>query len=161
MKPVLLVMVIASLAALLLSHVTTCRAEEAVIALGPRVPYDPELFSLSYDVFLANSNPVEAFLLAEKAVAARPGDYAWRLRAAQSAEWSGNAARALEHWFFLAQKSHQQDAVDHAFRLARDLGDGSRLKLLLEEHGLKDNPGLLREYVTVCETAGAPDDAIA
>jgi len=161
MRPVLFVMTIVALSALPFAGVATCCAEESLAAAGPRAPYDPELYGLSYDVFLANSNPAEAFWVAEKAVAARPGDYDWRRRAAQSAEWSGKAARALEHWFFLAQKSRTRDAIDHAFRLARDLGDGHRLKQLLEQSGATNDPGLLREYVAVCERAGTPDDAIA
>jgi polysaccharide biosynthesis protein PelB len=164
MKHVLLVAVTALLTALLtalpIRYTEPCYAEDAVAPIGPRVPFDPELFALSYDVFLANSNPADAFLLAEKAVAAQPRDFVWHRKAAQSAEWSGNSFKALEHWFFLARETRQQDAIDNAFRLARALGDGSRLKLLLEQQGVKNNPALLREYVSVCEVAGVPDDAI-
>lgn len=161
MKRALLVMAAAALAASHLCGVAICRAEEDVAPAGPRVPYDEELYGLSFAVFLANSNPAEAFLLAEKAVAARPQDHAWRRRAAQSGEWSGHAARALEHWYFLARETRQKDAIENAFRLARDLGDGGRLKLLLEQRGIGAHPDLLREYVAVCEIAGVPDDAIA
>lgn len=160
MKHALLFMAITTLAVSTLSSVATCRAGEAVTPMGPRVPYDVELYVLGYDVFLANSNPAEAFLVAEKAVAVRPNDFEWRRRAAQSGEWSGHASQALEHWFFIARQTRQQDAVEQAFRLARALGDGSRLKLLLEEHGIENSPTLLREYVSVCEIAGIPEDAI-
>ena len=149
------------LAALLLGPVVPCRADELPPLMTPRAPFDEELYGLSYDVFLANSNPAEAFVLAEKAVAARPCDAAWRRKAAQSAEWSGNAAKALEHWFFLARELHQQDAVEQSFRLARALGDDDRLKLLLEMRGFAGNPALLREYVAVCEKGGFPEAAIA
>ncbi len=161
MKHVLLVVVIVLLTALPIRYTDPCHAEETGEPAGPRVPFDSELYALSYDVFLANSNPADAFLLAEKAVAAHPRDVVWRRKAAQSGEWSGHASHALEHWFFLAQETRQQDAIDNAFRLARALGDGSHLKLLLEQQGVKENPGLLREYVAVCEVAGLPDDAIA
>lgn len=128
--------------------------------MSPGIPFDAELYGLSYDVFLANGNAAEAFLLAEKAVAARPRDPLWRRKAAQSGEWSGNSAKALEHWFFLAKELHQQNAVDQSFRLARALGDGARLKFLLETSSLVDNHELLREYVAVCELSGIPEDAI-
>lgn len=142
-------------------YVDSCRAEGVLPLIGPRVPYDRELYVLSYDVFLANSNPADAFLLAEKAVSVRPGDMGWRRKAAQSAEWSGNSSRALEHWYFLALETHQQDAIQNALRLAREMGEGRRLKLLLEEQGIKNNPALLREYVSVCDISGTPDDAIS
>lgn len=160
MKRTLLVMAITSLIATPLGGVSVCRADDPAAPAGPRVPYDPELYVLSYDVFLANGNPGDAFLVAERAVSFRPRDYAWRRRAAQSAEWSGRVAQALEQWFFLARETHQQDAIDRAFALARALGDGKRLKLLLEERGVDSSPALLREYVSACETAGAPEDAI-
>lgn len=143
-----------------LSAAITCRAEEPPPPMAPVTPFDAELYGLSYDVFLANSNVAEAFLLAEKAVLSRPRDPLWRRKAAQSGEWSGNSAKALEHWFFLAKEFHQQNAVDQSFRLARDLGDGGRLKFLLEMRGFTDNPTLLREYVAVCELSGLPEDAI-
>ncbi len=144
-----------------LAAAVSCRAEEPPSPMAPKIPFDAELYGLSYDVFLANSNPAEAFLLAEKAVAARPDDPVWRRKAAQSGEWSGNAPKALEHWFYLAKELHQQAAVDQSFRLARALGDGTRLKFLLETRGIAHNPALLREYVAVCERAGIPEDAIA
>ncbi|MHB8056762.1 MAG: tetratricopeptide repeat protein [Desulfuromonadaceae bacterium] len=138
-----------------------CRAEELSTLISPKIPFEEELYGLSYDVFLANSNPAEAFLVAERAVLSRPRDQQWRRKAAQSGEWSGNSAKALDHWFFLATELHQQNAVDQSFRLARALGDGSKLKFLLELRGFSGNPELLREYVAVCELSGFPEDAIA
>lgn len=149
------------LAATPLSAAISCRAEEPHAPMAPVAPFDAELYGLSYDVFLANSNVAEAFLLAEKAVVSKPRDMVWRRKAAQSGEWSGNSAKALEHWFFLAKDLHQQDAVEQSFRLARALGDGARLKFLLEMRGFADSPAQLREYVAVCELSGLPEDAIA
>lgn len=149
------------LSAHLLGAAILCRAEEPPTPMAPKTHFDEELYRLSYDVFLANGNPAEAFLVAEKAVAARPNDPAWRRKAAESGEWSGNTAKALEQWFFLATELHQQDAVDQSLRLARALGDGTRLKYLLEMRGVAHNPAVLREYVAVCERVGIPEDAIA
>ncbi len=126
----------------------------------PTAPYEPELYTLGYDVFLANGNPADAFLLAERAVSANPRDLFWRRRAAQSSEWSGHGDRALEHWFFLATVAGQGDALENAFRLARGFGDSRRLKILLERGGISSDPALLREYVQVCENMGLPEDAI-
>ena len=161
MKAALRWLILLLLAVQPLTAAVSCRAEEPPSPMSPVTPFEAELYELSYDVFLANSNPAEAFLLAEKATVSRPRDPAWRRKAAQSGEWSGNSAKALEHWFFLARELNEQDAVDHSFRLARALGDGARLKLLLEMRGVADNMELLREYVAVCELSGLPEDAIA
>ncbi|HQB39147.1 MAG TPA: tetratricopeptide repeat protein [Deltaproteobacteria bacterium] len=126
----------------------------------PKVPYEAELYSLSYDVFLANGNPAQAHLLAEKALEARPRDVGWRRRAAQSGEWSGNGARAYQHWYYLAMEMKQKDALPPAFRLARALGDGAGLKKLIEQGGLGDDRQQLLEYISVCELSGLPEDAI-
>ncbi len=56
----------------------------------PSVPFDAELYGLAYDVFLANNNVEDAFVLAQKAVAARPSDPAWRLRRHRAANGQVN-----------------------------------------------------------------------
>lgn len=128
---------------------------------APMAPFDVELYNLGYDVFLANGNTGDAFTLAEKAVVVRPNDAVWRRRAAQSGEWSGNFARAFEHWFFLATNLSDQDARQNALRLARELREFPRLKRLIETELEAGNEKSLREYVSVCESLGLPEDAIA
>jgi len=137
-----------------------CRGAVNPPAAMPSVPYEGELYLLGYDVFLANENPLEAFLLAEKAVAERPDDIDWRRRAAQSGEWSGNSLRALEHWFYLADRTEVPEAADNALRLARGLSHNSLLKQLLEKRDLSADFALVLEYVAVCEALGEPEDAI-
>lgn len=137
-----------------------CHAAEPVSGVLRLVPFDNELYTLGYDVFLANSNPFDAFLLARKAVAARPSDLKWRLRAAQSAEWSGNPLQAAEHWQFLATATRRPEAMDNALRLARDLRDYRRIKQLLERRGIGTSTAAVQEYVAACEQLGAPEDAI-
>lgn len=126
----------------------------------PSVPFDAELYGLAYDVFLANSNVADAFALAEKAVAARPSDPAWRRKAAQSGEWSGHAGRALEHWYFLAVNFPDQVATQSALRLADELRDYGKLKHLLELKGMIVGSKNLSKYIEVCEALGQPEDAI-
>lgn len=135
-----------------------CRGE--TVAVGPSAPFNAELYSLGYDVFLANGNPRDAYLLAEKAVQALPEDLQWRQRAARSGEWSGNTLQALEHWSYLAGLPGQQDASDNALRLARELGHHVRMKELLEKRGLGGDFQLALEYMAVCEALGEPEDAI-
>lgn len=133
------------------------RAEnhEAVHAL-----WDEELYNLGYEVFLANNNTRDAFNLAEKALAIRPGDPVWRRRAAQTGEWTGNFPHALEHWYFLATNKSDPEAKLHAIRLSRELREFTTLKGLLESEFRQGRQNGLREYVAVSEALGLPEDAI-
>ena len=137
-----------------------CFGEERP-ATAQLAPFHAELYTLGYDIFMANSNPGDAFILAERAVAQRPDDPEWLRRAAQSGEWSGNTLRALDHWFHLASLTDQPEAVDNALRLARRLGHNRRIKQLLEKRGFADNLETLREYVAACEALGNVDEAIS
>lgn len=136
-----------------------CRADQGTTQVGPSAPFNAELYSLGYDVFLANNNPREAFLLAERAVAIHPGDIDWRRRAAQSGEWSGNGPAALEHWMYLNSMG-QKDATGNALRLARATHHNRYLKQLLEQLGPGENRETLFEYASVCEALGLPETAI-
>ena len=137
-----------------------CRSSEDKPATMPSAPFEPELYSLGYDVFLANSNPEAAFSLAEKALTVRPDDSGWRRRAAQSGEWSGHGLRALDHWLYLSEQNNQQDATEHALRIARGLRLFSKMKPLLEKRNLTENFSLAVEYVAVCEALGFPESAV-
>ncbi|MBT1071848.1 tetratricopeptide repeat protein [Pelotalea chapellei] len=140
--------------------VPACFGKEPQSTTAGMAPFDAELFTLGYEVFLANGNPKEAFRLAERAVANLPNDPDWLRRAAQSGEWSGNSVQALDHWFHLATTTGQPEAEDNALRLVRSLGDNRRLKQLLEKRGVDSNPEL-REYVAACEALGSIEDAIS
>lgn len=136
-----------------------CRADQAMPQVGPSVPFDAELYNLGYDVFLANGNPHDAFLLAERAVAAHPDNIDWRRKAARSGEWSGNSLAALEHWMYL-NSAGQKDAIEDALRLARATGHNRYLRSLLEQRGTAVTRETLVEYVSVCEALGLPEQAI-
>lgn len=160
MKCLMIVITVVLLTAGQMRNPPVCSSAVTMPAGQPAAPFSEELYALGYDVFLANGNPLEAFVLAEKAVTARPDDTAWRRRAAQSGEWSGNGLQALEHWYYLAGQGHQPDAADNALRLARGLGHNRRLKELLEQRDLSGNFPLVLEYVAVCEALGLPEVAI-
>lgn len=147
------------MAAAQLSAPCLCHADQNTPPPGPSAPFNTELYSLGYDVFLANGNPREAFLLAEKAVSAKPDNIEWRRRAAQSGEWSSNTAAALEHWMYL-NSAGQKDAAANALRLARATGHNRYLKQLLEQRGPAESRETLLEYVSVCEALGTPETAI-
>lgn len=122
--------------------------------------YEKELFELAYSVFLANSSLPEALAVAERALEAQPSDAAWRLRAAQSAEWNGQPELALTHWFQLADGKNSE-ARQSALRLSRAMNEMPLRKQLLEQ-GLTQGDqslDLLKEYLAVVEGLGLPQEA--
>lgn len=122
------------------------------------VAFDQELFELAYTVFLANSNLTEALAVTELAIQARPSDTLWRMRGAQTAEWSGRPELALQHWFFLAQRG-DKSAAQSALRISRSLNELSLRKQLLEQLVAGPvNLELWKEYLAVIEALGLPEE---
>jgi tetratricopeptide (TPR) repeat protein len=69
--------------------------------------------------------------LAEKLVALKPTNAAYRKRAAEVAEWAGEPGRALSHWRWLASREPSGPATGRSLELARGLGDEpARIELL-------------------------------
>jgi tetratricopeptide (TPR) repeat protein len=123
--------------------------------------YDSELYEAGYDVFLMNGNVKDALRLAEAALAQRPDDPVWRKRAAQTGEWSGEAAKALMHWQHLATVLGDGEAYGHAMRLAAALGDlGARFLLLRHRVQRNGDAATLKSFVECAEMAGELDEAI-
>lgn len=123
------------------------------------VPFQQELFELGYMVFLSNNNPADALKVAEKAISALPPDKVWRRKAAQAADWSGQPAKALEHWFVLSSSDNL--AASRAEELARALNDHARLKQLVGRKLVKGSDlSILRDYIYISEMAGRPEDAL-
>ncbi len=141
----------------------SCFLSVALAGVGreiPTAPFEPGLYALGYEVFLANKNPGDAFAVAEKAVSVLPGDPVWRRRAARSAEWSGRPDRALVHWSFLASSLSDAEAQREGLRLARLLRDFKALKELLRPQVAAGREDALKEYVAACESIGRPEEAI-
>lgn len=122
--------------------------------------FEPELFELAYSVFLANSSLPEALAVAERALQARPSDSTWLARAAQTAEWNGQPELALNHWFQLANENNQE-ARTSALRISRGMNELPIRKLMLEQELSRgdQSPALLKEYLSVTEGMGLPQEA--
>lgn len=138
----------------------TTAASGAPAADTISAPYQQELYDLGYSVFLANSNPSDALKVAERALIAQPGNRSWLLKAAQAADWSNQPAKALDHWYALA--AYDPSALPRATELARALQDRSRLRNLVARRLERDgDAALLRDYITLSEEMGRPEDALA
>jgi polysaccharide biosynthesis protein PelB len=90
-------------------------------------PFNEESYRLAYDVFVANSNFIDARAVAEAAVTAQPNNLVWRRRLIQVMEWSGDAAEALRQWKIVAARRPTLDAYEAIARLAPGLSDDEAL----------------------------------
>jgi polysaccharide biosynthesis protein PelB len=90
-------------------------------------PFNEQSYRLAYDVFIANSNFVDARAVAEAAVSAQPNNLVWRRRLIQVAEWAGDAPEALRQWKIVAARQPSIEAYEAIARLAPVLSDDEAL----------------------------------
>jgi hypothetical protein len=133
----------------------------------PHLPFDERLYTLSYEVFLANNNLRDALAVALSAVRQlppqNPQHRLWRLRVAQVADWSGQPALALEQWHALARASNAAADWAEVRKRAQQSFDSARLTDALEfaRRRAPDDTALLRQLVAAYEQQGLPERAIA
>lgn len=148
------------LAGLLDLLVPSAQAAEPEAALRP---YDEKVYTLAYEVFLANRNLKDAYRVAKAAVAARPDDAQWLQRLAQSAEWGGKPEEALRYWKQLAERENLPEAWQGVLRLAPGLNDEEAL-IAAWNHEARSRPLSEAEWdnlINAYENRGDPDGAIA
>ncbi|MDL1863443.1 hypothetical protein FBR04_20820, partial [Betaproteobacteria bacterium PRO7] len=137
----------------------------------PKLPFDDRIYTLSYEVFLANRNLKDALAVAQSAVRQAPKNTKWRLRLAQVADWSGNAALALEQWHAYARLTDDAAAWREVLARAPQVFDYTRWTEALERELRRqpDDPSTgsgqaletLRKLVLAHELLGEPERAIA
>ncbi len=130
---------------------------------GPAAPFDEESFTLGFDIFLAAGNLVDAYKVAESAVAQVPQSAEWRKRFAQVAEWRGAPQVALAQWLAHARMTGAEASWEAVLRLSRGLFDDQALLAVLT-HKLGREPHrveLQEEILGVHERLGDPAAAIA
>jgi predicted Zn-dependent protease len=150
--------------ALLGIFVSEARAEEKAAQPASPIgrPYDEELYTLAYNVFLANGNVNDARKVAEAAVAQRPDDMAWREKLAHAAEWSGQAQAALAQWLAIANKTGREDAYQALLRIAPGVRDDEAL-LAAWRHEAERRPLSAAEWrgvASLYEDLGQPDEGV-
>ncbi|MGD9107694.1 MAG: tetratricopeptide repeat protein [Gammaproteobacteria bacterium] len=126
------------------------------------ISYDPQIYLLAYQTFLANKNIKHAYLIAKAAVAQRPDDVDWRRRFAQVASWYDKPKVALQQWVYLAEYKKDREAFDKAITIAHMLHDN---QLLAKLYNLKIEYGYgyqdaWKGYITAQESLGEPEKAI-
>lgn len=133
------------------------------VSAQPQLPFDDEIYRLGYDVFLANRNVSNAYIVAAAAVRQAPDSVAWRERLAKVAEWNGQPAIALEQWRYLAQRNDSEAAWQALLRLAPGLFDEDTVVLALTreyQRGRLDDARLLR-LVQAFEATGEARQGVA
>lgn len=139
-------------------------AHAAEVATSPALrAYDEQLYTLAYDVFLANGNVADAYRVAAAAVAQRPDDVVWRRKLAQTAEWNGQPQEALQQWLLLAKRTDADDAWKAVLRLAPGLQDNETLLAAwTREAGLRQlTAPEIKRISEIYELLGRPADGIA
>lgn len=128
----------------------------------PGLPYNERLYSLAYEVFVANGNLRDAIAVAQAAVRQMPGDRRWRLRLAQAADWAGDAALALEQWHAIARASNDPKAWAEVQRRAPQVGDSARWleALRFAQRRRPSDFALVQQLVAAYERMGTPEQAI-
>jgi hypothetical protein len=126
-------------------------------------PYDPQLYLLAYEVFLANGDVESAYQVARAAIAQVPEDAAWRERYARAAEWSRRPAEALAAWRWLAGRTGADDAWQGILRIAPGLGDDEALLPALRRQAERPDArhADILALVAASERAGRPAEALA
>jgi protein involved in temperature-dependent protein secretion len=128
-----------------------------------RLPFDDGLYTLSYDVFVANANLDDALVVARSAVRQVPNNLAWRRRLAQAADWAGQPEVALEQWHAIARLTGTAAAWSEVRRRAVQVRAAElwveALKALLRFTPIA--PGATEELAAAYEEIGDPDGAIA
>lgn len=128
-----------------------------------KLPFDNDIYTLAFNVFLANRNLVDARLLAQSAVRQKPDDAAWRKRLAEVSEWSGVPEQATPQWLAYARLSNDEAAWDNVLRIAEGTFEQEILVEALQ-HKMQSDPGdpkWLNRLVAQYENIGQADRAAA
>lgn len=126
-------------------------------------PYDEAVYTMAFEVFLANGNVEDAYRVAQAAVLQRPDDLAWREKLARAAEWSRHPEVALAQWLYLAQRNASEEAWQGVLRLAPGLSDDAALfaatKRLAERRDARRED--LVNLAALYERLGQPREGLA
>ena len=127
-------------------------------------PFDDQIFSLAYEVFLGNRNLRDAYLVSEEAVKQVPDSLVWRRRLAQVAEWRRRPEVALAQWLYAARRTQQKSDYEQVLRLARGLYDYDSIILAIQGMAARGGQPVERQWtelVQAYEASGRADEAIA
>lgn len=126
-------------------------------------PFDDQIFSLAYEVFLGNRNLRDAYLVSEEAVKQVPDSLVWRRRLAQVAEWRRRPEVALAQWLYTARRMQQKADYEQVLRLARGLYDYDSIIVAIQglaARGGQPEERQWMELVQAYEASGRAFEAI-
>lgn|GEM_PF-2874531 len=141
----------------------TTKPEEPMIAQTAKLtPFNEKLYSLAFQVLIANSNLPQAFLVARAAIKAQPKSITWRKRYAEVSGWLGYPQIALQQWLTILDLKYSSSTLDQAIYFAKQLNDQVTL-LKLYNLQLKHGVPLTKmgsALVETLEQLGQPTKAL-
>lgn len=129
----------------------------------PAAPFDDEVYTLAYEVFVSNQKLDDAMAVATAALRQVPNRPDWIRRLAQAAEWSQHPVEALAAWRLLATKFNEEKAWEGMARLAPGLlSDEDMLRVWQRQALLRPlDVRELREIQAVYERLALPLEGAA
>lgn len=129
----------------------------------PAMPFDDEVYTLAYEVFVSNQKLDDAMAVATAALRQVPNQPDWLRRLAQAAEWSRHPEEALAAWRLLATKFNDAKGWEGMARLAPGLlSDEDMLLVWQRQVGQRTlDARELREIQSIYERLARPLEGAA
>lgn len=127
------------------------------------MPYNDEIFNLTFNTLVYNSNINAAYELASIAVAKKPDDFTWHKRLAQTATWVGEFNIAMPQWLYVVQHTKDKHTIEYAMSIAKVLGYDPVLAKMLEIY-ISYYPDNAQSYVDLASaqnSSGEPLSALS
>lgn len=129
----------------------------------PTAPFDDEIYTLAYDVFVSNQKLDDAMAVAIVALQQLPSRPDWIRRLAQAAEWNQQPAEALAAWRELATRFNDEKGWEGIARLAPSLLADEDMLLIWQRQAAHRTLDLkeLREIQSIYERLARPLEGAA
>lgn len=126
------------------------------------VPYDEEIYLLAYQIFLADQQVEQAFMLATAVVDQQPDNMSWRRRLAGIAAWAGHPGAGMTQWAYIAKQTGDIDDINQVINIANAFHNDP---LLIEFLNIKmqhypDDQAIEVEWIAAMEREGRAKEAI-
>lgn len=111
-----------------------------------KMPYDEELYQLTYQTFIYNSRINDAYNLALIAVAKKPDDLSWHEKLAKTAIWTGDYNTGMKEWLYVGKHTKDLALIKNGASIAIVLGYDKVTVQLLNRY-IQQKPDSIAETI--------------